>query len=307
MTASAVDELLAGLPSAQQDRLAAQPDRALALAELWRTARAAHPTIELSAALFVPYLDARLPPAPWPPARLAELPAGDLYLACGCIHGDMVALRAVEALCQLEVQWALKRLSAVSSKAEEVLHLVQVRLLTRQQASEPPKLAQYAGRSSLSAWVRVVATREALMLYRKERRHTGGNELGDVPPGLTTDPELAFFKSRYREEFRESFTWALQQLAARQRNLLRHQVLYGRSIDDIAALYRVHRATAARWLEAIRHTLYTTTRNCMTRRLQVPKDEFSSIMRMISSQLDISLVRALSQAAELEPEVPLLP
>ena len=90
----------------------------------------------------------------------------------------------------------------------------------------------------------------------------------------------------------------------RQRNLLRLQVLHGCNIDDIAGLYRVHRATAARWLETVRNTLFTSTRACMIKRLRVPKEEFLSIMRLIRSQLDISLVHALSPAVEQELEGP---
>lgn len=45
---------------------------------------------------------------------------------------------------------------------------------------------------------------------------------------------------------------AAAELAPRDRALLRLHLVERASIDDIAALYRVHRATVARWIQSAR-------------------------------------------------------
>lgn len=64
-------------------------------------------------------------------------------------------------------------------------------------------------------------------------------------------------------------------------------------IDEIAGIYRVHRATAARWLARIRERLYTGTRTELMQRLAVDPREFDSVMRLIRSRLDASISAGL--------------
>src|SRR5215831_1336873 len=58
------------------------------------SARAAWPGVRVTDQQFVAYVAARL--SAERTARLAELPAADLYLACACEHGDREALLAFE-------------------------------------------------------------------------------------------------------------------------------------------------------------------------------------------------------------------
>jgi RNA polymerase sigma-70 factor (ECF subfamily) len=71
-------------------------------------------------------------------------------------------------------------------------------------------------------------------------------------------------------------------------------LLDGASIDRIAAVHSVHRATAARWLERIRERLASGTRRLLQERLRVSRDELASLVRLIDSQLDLSLSTLLS-------------
>ena len=75
------------------------------------------------------------------------------------------------------------------------------------------------------------------------------------------------------------------------------RALDGLSIDQLAAFYRVHRATTARWIEAARQAVLDGTRKELIRRLQLSRSELDSVMRLIGSQLDVSLSRVLKTPA----------
>jgi RNA polymerase sigma-70 factor (ECF subfamily) len=86
---------------------------------------------------------------------------------------------------------------------------------------------------------------------------------------------------------------ALEALEDRPRSLLRWSLVKGWSIDRIAELYEVHRATAARWLSAARDALGEQIRKEVAARLSIPLDEVDSIVRLVQSQIDVSLLRIL--------------
>jgi RNA polymerase sigma-70 factor (ECF subfamily) len=65
----------------------------------------------------------------------------------------------------------------------------------------------------------------------------------------------------------------------------------GLTIDEIGALYQVHRATAARWISGARNTLLADTRARLTARLALTPSQFDSLMRLVRSELDLSLQR----------------
>jgi RNA polymerase sigma-70 factor (ECF subfamily) len=108
------------------------------------------------------------------------------------------------------------------------------------------------------------------------------------------DPELAYMKATYRAAFKAAFQEALESLQGRERTLLKQQIVDGLGIDELGALYDVHRATAARWVAAAREKLLVRTRRTFMLRARISSDECESIMRMVRSQLDVSLHRRLA-------------
>jgi RNA polymerase sigma-70 factor (ECF subfamily) len=124
--------------------------------------------------------------------------------------------------------------------------------------------------------------------------------LGAIPsPG--DDPELDYIQRVYKTEFRDALQTAFGRLSPRERNLLRHQVLHGLNIDQVGALYRVHRTTAFRWIEKARRSLLVRTREALKERLHVGSGEFLSIMRVVQGDLDVSVRRLLVSEIEDEP------
>jgi RNA polymerase sigma-70 factor (ECF subfamily) len=107
-----------------------------------------------------------------------------------------------------------------------------------------------------------------------------------VAPG---NPELDYAKGIYRKEFKQAFEGALRELPDRERTVLRQHYIDGLTIDDIGNLYRVHRSTAARLVARARTLVLEATRARMMCQLDVQSQDLDSIMRMIRSQIDISL------------------
>jgi RNA polymerase sigma-70 factor (ECF subfamily) len=247
------------------------------VAEMVAAARAARPELAIDEVAFGRFLRAR-------PARLepsARAHAGDLALAFACAQGDNAALRVLE-------NDHLARMADIlparyRTEASEVAQVLRDRLLVQS------KIGDFTGRGDLRAWLRVAGVRVALNLERRKRREVVLPEEHALEDRAAVDLELAHLKRRYRTEFKEAFTAALAALEPRSRNLLRQHYLDGLTMDAVAALYRVHRITVVRWMNEARSRLGEATRRELIARLRVDKRELDSIMRLIESQIDVTL------------------
>jgi RNA polymerase sigma-70 factor (ECF subfamily) len=63
-------------------------------------------------------------------------------------------------------------------------------------------------------------------------------------------------------------------------------------IDGVAALYGVHRVTASRWVRRVTQALSQKTRARLKDRLRANPAEIASILRLLSSRMDV-LVRGV--------------
>ena len=262
------------------------------LDEIVRSARLAWPTVELRPEQFVTHLLRHLPDDVPRATALAQMHTDDLYLARACELGDKHAVLAFEQHCMTGLETALFRYRAFSDLAAEVKQRVREYLLVGN--ASPPGIEGFSGRGDLRSWVRIIAVREAINLVRQlQRRSRRETAIDDdsllheyVTPG---DPELEHIKARYVEEFKQAFSAALRGLPARDQTWLRQHVIDGLSIDQLGALYRVHRATAARNLQRARRAVLMATRERMASRLQVGSSELDSILRLIRSRLQVTL------------------
>lgn len=271
---------------------AAPDDREAALTRAVERGAAAWP--ELAVAGFREYLAARVPAA----GDVAAMAIEDLYLACACVAGDPRAIAAFsERFVRVSVA-AVARSRRGALAVDDMLQLVLEKLLAPR-GEQPPRLAEFAGQGGLRAWVRVTVVRAAIDLERGQARRIvpepGDAEFHLEDHATTSDPELDYLKRHYREEFRAAFATALGRLDARSRNALRHHMVDRLSIDQIGALYHVHRATAARWVSGGREALLQGTRAALDERLRLGEGEYASIMRLIDSMLEVSVQRLLSQ------------
>ena len=262
------------------------------LTHVLQSARAAWPGVELGGPRFVGHL-ARLLADEAPSEDVEKLNLPDVYLARAAADGLPAALRAFEARFLPEVDAAVARLKLPPSGLDEVRQLLRQRMLVGS-ADAPARLAAYPGTGPLSGWVRAAALWLALDW---QRQRSGQLQAEDadlsvlMAPG--DDPELAYLKTTYRTEFNASFASALAALEPRQRNFLRLKYLDGLSIDQLGALYGVHRSTAARWVVGAQEALLQQTRRLLTERLRLTHSQLDSVLRLISSQLDVNLSRLL--------------
>jgi RNA polymerase sigma-70 factor (ECF subfamily) len=258
------------------------------LLEIVRAAREAWPGVDLAPALFLPYLSERMPAEETAERALPQMCTSDLYLACACARGDERALAVFEDRCLSVVDSALPRLGVSADGVAEVKQHLRQSLLVADQG--PPRIEQFAGRGDLRSWVRVIAVREALAMRRQRERDRPLDDqwLAEaLLPGA--DPELEQLKNVYRSEFKKAFDLALLQLDDRGRTLLRQQFIDRLTIDELATLYRVHRATISRWLERARLRVVDRTRAHLRRHFGVQPHELDSILRLIRSQLHVSI------------------
>jgi RNA polymerase sigma-70 factor (ECF subfamily) len=107
------------------------------------------------------------------------------------------------------------------------------------------------------------------------------------------NPELSLAVRRDVEEFKDAFAEAVTAIPDKERAILRLHFVDGLTIDEIGVVYRVHRATAARWLGRARTTLLGEIRRRLAARLGATDSELDSVMRGVRSQLDISLCNFL--------------
>jgi len=158
-----------------------------------------------------------------------------------------------------------------------------------------PKLNQYNGTSKLSSWLRVVALREALDFVKaKERRELPLTDAELADQIAPQDQEIKLIRKRYQFEFETVLKDALKNLDTKERNLLRASTLDKLTIDEMGALYHVHRATAARWLVNIRLKLKTQIKKQLKGKLNLDTCEYDEIANALNSQLNLSLSRILA-------------
>ncbi len=255
------------------------------LAAVCQHARAAWPAVEISDETFVTHLARHLPDHAPALESLSQLRTSDLYLATACASGDVHAVAAFERYCMSGLDRALGRLRLSTDEIAEVKQRIRYRVLV---ADGRPRILEFSGRGALPSWVRAMAVREAFRVVKRSPRETGLDDSERLLAYVVKD-ERDRANAYYRQVFAQAFDRALRQLEPRVQTMLRQHVIDGLTIDQLSALYRVHRATAARTLERARRTILAATRSRMRATLDVGSTELSSILRSIRSRLEVSL------------------
>jgi RNA polymerase sigma-70 factor (ECF subfamily) len=287
------ETFLAHVPEPLRDGAAKLADLGPRLEQLVNTSRLAWPDIEVDESTFIRHVAERLTEAESADAALELVHGEELYLSCACAQALDGAVATFHARYFPAVRAAVAPLGS-QDMVEEVLQQLAAKLFTSA-PDKPPAINKYAGRGELSAWLRVMATRDAYKLINKHRgRGADIDALADLAIDVD-DPELQTLKTTYRAHFKKAFEHAFARLQPRERNILRHEYLDGLNIDRIGVLYGVHRATVARWRAKAREKLFRATRQVFEDELKVTGKEFDSILRLIQSQLHVSLHRLLDE------------
>jgi RNA polymerase sigma-70 factor (ECF subfamily) len=295
---AAVPQFLARV--AGRERFAGVPrgDLEAALQALVTVARAAWPGVALEADVFVAHLAERLPAEGAPLGLLAETRAADLYLACACAEGDPRAHAAFERVVLARARVALASFEGKGSTVEDALQAVREKLLLGE-GGERGRIVDYNGAGSLEAWVKVALMRTALNLNRGQHheRPAFDGDLADEPLLGADDPELDAMKREHRDAFGQALRESLAGLPVEERNLLRLYLVDRLNIAAIGAIFKVHRATIARWIADVRAKVLEGTHARLRQRLQVSDSDADSLARLVRSQLDVSVLRLLRSSA----------
>jgi RNA polymerase sigma-70 factor (ECF subfamily) len=263
---------------------------AATLVALHDAARTAYPEIEVTAPVYAAELARRLGEAATP-EQLARLRADHVYLAIACAAGDVIAIRTLEPFLD-EVDASAARLRA-RDHAEEVKSHIR-RILYTSEPGRSAALRDYSGRGDLRSYLRVIATRELVRVIDKGRREVPIDDDSFIDRLVpVSDPELGFLRDAYRDDVSAAMRAALAGLDEPSRALLRYSVVDGWSVDRIASLYGVHRATAARRVAAARDALGAAIRIEIARRLAISVADVDSVVRLVQSRIDVSLERLL--------------
>ena len=271
---------------------------AAALEEAITTAKAAWPKLPLSPVAFAFHLgrvmeDEATVTEEGAIAALGALHVTDLFLACAAAAGQPAALAEFEARYMKPLPFILGGVGALPGDADTVCSVLRDKLLVSRDG-QPPRIASYGGRGPLAAWIAIAAQRTALSLDRQESAlHRAHDRAMNEAIAVELNPELLHMKTRYKEAVESAFRDAMGELDDRDRALLRLGLVGGLSLDAIGAAYSVNASTVSRWLAKIRKSILDRTLALLRERLRLSEPEAASIARLVTSQIDVSVVRLL--------------
>jgi RNA polymerase sigma-70 factor (ECF subfamily) len=219
----------------------------------------------------------------------------DLFLACACATGDRRAIEVLEQRYLSQARFALERLYPRRPDfVDDVMQEARVKMLL----GAEPRIARYAGRGDLVAWLRVAVSRTAIDLLRaaKPAPAAAGDadpvrQIGDTDLG----PEVAMLREAYRDAFNQALAAVLRELSAQDRNLLRRHLVDHLTLQEMSTPYGVHPATVARRLAALRHEIAEAVREklAILHREEGGATSLESMAQAIRSEVHISLTPLL--------------
>jgi RNA polymerase sigma-70 factor (ECF subfamily) len=273
-------------PAPLRERFARVPDLEGALAGLAARGRAAWREIPLAGEDFAAFLGRCLPEDA--DDDLAALRGEDLWLVCAFGRGVPGAAEALDRDFLEREAGALARLGAPPAVIEDVLQELRGRLFEMQ---APVERRGYGGRGSLGGWLRVSAVRA---LNRRRDRRAREVLVGSTPVLVASpdhEPETGLLLKAHKVALDEAFQEALALLSSRDRSVLRYHFGEKLSIDEIGAIYRVHRSTVARWIARACEALSEQTRDAFRRRLTVTEETFQRLVGLLESRIGVELAR----------------
>jgi RNA polymerase sigma-70 factor (ECF subfamily) len=255
------------------------------LASVVQTGSSACPRVALPAEVFVGRVAHHFSNDEALTAWLRRVRAAELYLATACAERVPHAVDALDREFLAAIPAMLARGGFRDLQPDEIRQRVRERLLVG-----ASKIGDYSGRGPLAAWLQVVTLRIAIDATREQRSIQVADpaELEDLR-WAGTDPELRLIKERYREPFKHALRAALGGLTSEQRNLLKLHFVEGVTLDKLAALFQVHRATIARRIAQAREAVFDRVRSRLHAELGIDRAEFEALLDLLRSRLELSL------------------
>lgn len=242
----------------------------------------AHPTVAVEADQLRRYVEARAADA----AAVAALVAEDVWLACALAAGDPRALASFEANYLARTHHYLGH-RARPEVVDEVKQRTRARLFVAE-GGHAPKITEYAGRGPLDAWVRVVVMRVGQNLARQDKDHEDIDAV-TLSAAAGASPEYVVLRARALAAFDAAIRAAFAAAEDEERALFRWQYREGLTLDEIARMMGVHRATAARRLAAAKKALSSRVMDALGEQLGATRPEVEEALAEWRSKIDVSL------------------
>ena len=221
------------------------------------------------------------------PEAFDALRPDEQVLVAACLYDLPGAVDSLENAAFGGLRTVARRFTGLLTEAE-LVQRVRTKLLVRGDRPEP-LLATFMGATSLARWIRVVAVRIGLDAARSDgRRQARDRTLPDALP--QRDPEFYWMRQLYTDDFERVLAACLGALSSKDRNLLRAQVSHGMTLDDMARMWGVHRATIARWLRATRLQLIGAVRDGLRAETGLSESEVDSVIALIQSAVSEGVI-----------------
>lgn len=212
-------------------------------------------------------------------------------LACALFHQVPEARTAFEKHVVPRVRQGLQRAGATGFELDELVQDALTRVLVENGGE---RLKQFRGQGTFAAFVVTVAMRLFSTRRGKTRHESGGEGLDALPLALDLEKHLS--RHQNRAHFAEAFRGALDALDPRQRTLLKLSLVNGSSIDELAPMYQVSRASVARWLVQAREQLRAETLKRLAGTTRLERGDLEGLMASLESGFDVSLRRFIAEA-----------
>ena len=288
-------QLIDDAPPSVRDALA-QPGLADRLAAELAAAHERWPDARITDTAFAAALATRLATQKDPAAALARLRVDDLFLAQWCATGDARAIAAFERVHRGDLDAVFGRFRRLAVTDDEMRQALRIKLFVGA-TGKTPRIAEYSGFGFLQNWVRVTALRALVDIARSEKARKLEELFADEDMLAMTAHDSSldnrYTRDQINRAIKQAFARAIAGLAPRQRNFLRHAHVDLLTLDQIATLYSIHRATVARTLAQARETMMTETRRELAEQLGLADEQLESLVRAADSCIDLSLSRVL--------------
>jgi RNA polymerase sigma-70 factor (ECF subfamily) len=265
------------------------------LAALYARGRAAYPRVIVSEDAFGRHL-ARCAGggSPENTASIAEIAAEDVYLACACAVRARGAQPAFEERFGRVIRRAVSRVLDTADERQEAEQRAWQHLMV-EGAEGPPRIARYHGRGPLEKWVSVASMRVAIAFGRTESAERRLREKA-IAEASGVDPEALFSKRDLRDAFETAVTEALAALKPRERLVMKLFLVSGMTLDAIGKSLGITRQAVSKTLARARETIVARVEPSVQQTLQMTKEDLTSVLRYVASQLDVSISRVLSRS-----------
>jgi len=252
------------------------------------------PSVSVDEQLFRDYVRAHVTPRAGGEVDPSHTPEqiASLYLCFACVQGSEAACAAFQQKYLATIRNSIARIFPDRPWIDEVAS----RFLGQLLVGKEPRLTRYSGRGDLAAWLKVVATRAAIDAKRTHPDQDEEPLSSSVEAAMSLSPESLIFCRTHTAAILDALGRAISSLDPKHRNLLRLNYADGLNIDDIGALYGVHRATVARWLQQARTSIETSVLEDLRAQQGIGPNDIGSLIRGARPYLEDSLRKLLGES-----------